>query len=179
MSSLSLAALKSRYRQSVPFRWAVDLTALVVLLSVVGLWQTRKHPRGAAPAYTFTELVSGTPTPLSAFVGKPTIVAVWAPWCGVCKAESDNVSRARRWLGDRANVISVATQFEQLSQVHGYVKNQNVDYPVYVAGDDFSQVMHVGAFPTTFVLDSKGQVVSSAEGYTTTFGLLWRAWWAG
>lgn len=175
----AVAAFKTRYRASVPFRWAVDLSALLLIVTLVGLFQTRHHPRGPAPAYTFTSLDTGAATTFAAFAGKPSLVVVWAPWCGVCKAESDNVSRARRWLGDKANVISVATQFADVSQVHAYVKNQSVDYPVLVAGDDFAQVMKVGAFPTLYVLDAQGNIVSSVEGYTTTLGLLWRAWTAG
>lgn len=177
--SSRFAALRDRYRTSRVFRWAVDLTVVITLLVGIGLFQTRNHPRGPAPQYVMTSLDSGAAVSFASFAGKPTVVAVWAPWCGVCKAESDNVSRARSWLGDRANVISVATQFGDVSQVHAYVKNQKVDYPVLIAGDDFAQVMHIGAFPTLFVLDSQGNVVSSVEGYTTTVGLLWRAWWAG
>jgi thiol-disulfide isomerase/thioredoxin len=178
MASFNLTKVKERYRTSTGFRWAVDLSVLAVLVVGVGLYQTRNHPRGPAPTYSFTTLEQGTVS-FASFAGKPTLVAVWAPWCGVCKAASANVSRARRWLGDTANVISVATQFADVSQVRAYVKNQSVDYPVLVAGDDFAQVMKVGAFPTLYVLDAQGNIVSSGEGYTTTLGLLWRAWTAG
>lgn len=177
--SSRFAALREWYRSSRLFRWAVDLTAVIAIITGIGLYQTRNHPRGPAPQYVMTSLENGSAVSFASYAGKPTVVAVWAPWCGVCKAESDNLSRARHWLGSRANVISVATQFGDVSQVHAYMKNQNVDYPVLIAGDDFAQVMHINAFPTLFVLDSEGKIVSSVEGYTTTAGVLWRALWAG
>ncbi|MFZ5442945.1 MAG: TlpA family protein disulfide reductase [Myxococcota bacterium] len=169
-----LQSLRARYRTSRLFRWTADLLMLALLVWVVGLFQTRNHARGVAPAYAFSTLEGGSSS-FGDLAGKPTIVAVWAPWCSVCKAESDNVSRVRRWLGDRAHVVSVATAFEDVSQVRAYMAAQQVDYPVLLARDDFSQVMGIGAFPTVFVLDAKGNVVSSMQGYTTTLGLYLRA----
>ena len=173
-----LARLKDRYRTQSAFRWAVDLCAVLMILVAVGAYQTRNHPRGAAPEYTFTTFEQ-QPVALRSFAGKPTLIAVWAPWCGVCKAESGNVSRVHAWLGARANVISVATGFNDVSEVRQYMTAQGVDYPVLLAQDDFQRVMHVEAFPTVFVLDSQGRIVSSMQGYTTTLGLMWRVLWAG
>jgi thiol-disulfide isomerase/thioredoxin len=173
-----LTKLKERYRSQRAFRWAVDLSLLLAIVLGVGAFQTRNHPRGAAPAYTFSTLDQGQ-VALSSLEGKPTLLAVWAPWCGVCKAESGNVSRARAMLGDRANVVSVATAFTDVADVKQYMAAQGVDYPVLLAQDDFQRVMHVEAFPTVFVIDSQGRIVSSMQGYTTTLGLIWRTLWAG
>ena len=175
---MNFTTLKTRYRESKPFRWAVDLTVMLAIVLIIGAFQTRNHPRGAAPGYTFTTL-DQAPVELSSLAGKPTLLAVWAPWCGVCKAESGNVSRAHAWLGDRANVVSVATAFNDVSEVRQYMSAQGVDYPVLLAQEDFQRVMHVEAFPTVFVLDSKGRIVSSMQGYTTTLGLVFRTLWAG
>lgn len=170
--------LKERYRAQRGFRWLVDLSLMAALVLGVGAFQTRHHPRGPAPAYTFGTLEQG-PVTLASLAGKPTLLAVWAPWCGVCKLESSNVSRARAWLGERAHVVSVATAFEDVGQVRQYMAAQGVDYPVLLAQDDFARLMQVQAFPTVFVLDSQGRIVSSVQGYTTTLGLIWRALTAG
>jgi len=178
MASFNFTKVKERYRTSTAFRWAVDLSVLAMLVVGIGLYQTRNHPRGPAPTYTFTTLEQGTAS-FASFAGKPTLVAVWAPWCGVCKAESDNVSRARAWLGDRAHVVSVSTAYNDVSEVRKYMAAQGVDYPVLLAQDDFQKLMHIEAFPTVFVLDSQGRIVSSMQGYTTTLGLVLRTLWAG
>jgi thiol-disulfide isomerase/thioredoxin len=170
--------LQERYRNHRGFRWAVDLSVMLAIVLVIGAFQTRNHPRGAAPAYTFTTLEQA-PVTLASLAGKPTLLAVWAPWCGVCKAESDNVSRARAWMGDRAHVVSVSTAYNDVSEVRKYMAAQGVDYPVLLAQDDFQKLMHIEAFPTVFVLDSQGRIVSSMQGYTTTLGLVFRTLWAG
>ncbi len=175
---MNLTNLKTRYRDSRVFRWAVDLTVMLGIVLVIGVFQTRNHPRGAAPGYTFSTLEQA-PVTLASLAGKPTLLAVWAPWCSVCKAESGNVSRARAWLGERANVVSVATAYNDVSEVRQYMSAQGVDYPVLLAQDDFQQLMHVEGFPTVFVLDSQGRIVGSAQGYTTTLGLIFRTLWAG
>ena len=169
---------REKYRSSRVFRWAVDLSLIAVVITAIGAFQTRNHPRGDAPPYEFRTL-EGAPVAMSTLQGKPTLLAVWAPWCGVCKAESGNVSRVHRWLGSKANVVSVATGFEDVREVRGYMENQGVDYPVLLARDDFQRTMKIDAFPTVFVLDAQGRIVSSMQGYTTTLGLLWRTWWAG
>ena len=176
---MTFTKLKERYRSSRVFRWSVDLTVMLGIVLAIGAFQTRNHPRGAAPSYTFTTLDQSAPVALSSLAGKPTLLAVWAPWCSVCKAESGNVSRARAWLGERANVVSVATAFTDVAEVRQYITAQGVDYPVLLAQEDFQQLMHVEAFPTVFVLDSQGRIVSSMQGYTTTLGLVWRTLWAG
>jgi thiol-disulfide isomerase/thioredoxin len=173
-----LKKLQERYRTQRGLRWAVDLTVMAAIVLVLGAFQTRNHPRGAAPAYTFTTL-DQAPVTLASLAGKPTLLAVWAPWCGVCKAESGNVSRARAWMGERAHVVSVSTAFNDVSEVRAYMAAQGVDYPVLLAQDDFQKLMHIDAFPTVFVLDSQGRIVSSMQGYTTTLGLVWRTLWAG
>lgn len=169
-----VSSFRARYRASRPFRWLVDGAVLLVLVAVVGAFQTRHHPRGALPAFTLQSL-DGGPVALSSLRGKPTLLTVWAPWCGVCKAESDNVSRAARWLGGRAHVVSVATAFSDVSQVRREVAQQHIDYPVLLAGDDFTQALGVAAFPTLYVLDEEGRVVGSAQGYVTTLGFIFRA----
>lgn len=172
-----LSRLRKHYNTSRAFRWVFDLSVMLALVLAVGAFQTRNHVRGPVPDYTFSTLEQGTVT-LASLTGKPTVLAVWAPWCGVCKAESGNVSRARAWLGERANVVSVATAYNDVSEVKQYMAAQGVDYPVLLADDDFAQLMHVEAFPTVFVLDAQGRIVSSVQGYTTTLGLIWRALWA-
>lgn len=165
--------LQQRYRDQRLFRWGVDLAAVLVLVTGVGVFQTRHHPRGKAPAVQLVTL-DGKPTSFAAYAGKKTLVAVWAPWCGVCKSESDNLGRAMRWLGGRANLISVATAYRDVESVHRYVEAQHVDYPVLLGVDDFAEQLHVEAYPTLFVLDAEGNIVGSAQGYTTTAGLLLR-----
>lgn len=175
---MRLRDLEARYQQSRALRWSLDLLLIFAIVFAVNAFQTRHHPRGAAPQLELHAL-DGQRVSLAAYQGKPLLLAVWAPWCGVCKAETDNVSRVRDLLGERAHVVSVAAAFRDVSEVTRYVHEQGVDFPVLLATEADQRRLSVGAFPTFFVLDAQGRIASSVQGYTTTLGLLWRVLWAG
>ena len=172
----TLRALRERYRSSRAVRAVVDLVGMVLLVTMIGAYQTRNHPRGSLRGVTLRTL-DGAPVSLSAWRGRTTLVEFWAPWCTVCKAQTDNLARARRLLGSRANVVSVAAAFEDVAAVRRSPLAQHAEVPVLLADDDLTRRMNVRAFPTVFVLDAEGNVVNSLQGYTTTAGLVLRALW--
>jgi peroxiredoxin len=148
---------------------------LAVLLAV-GAWQTRRHLSGVpVPAFTLPALEGGTVSS-SSLVGQPTMLVLWAPWCGVCKAQSDNVNRTQRWLHGRARVVSVALAYEQRADVEAVAKSEGMEYPVLLGDPALEAAFHVDAYPTLYFLDEAGRIKRSAAGYTTTLGMLWRLW---
>jgi peroxiredoxin len=155
------------------FRWSMDLVVLAALLAGIGAWQARHHLRGAPPEVGLRAL-DGTPVTLASLRGKPTMVAFWAPWCGVCGAQSGNVALAMRLAGDRARVVSVATSFDDLAQVRAYMAEHGVTYPVLLGDDAAVRAFRVEAYPTLYFLDAEGRITGSASGYTTTAGMLAR-----
>lgn len=157
-------------------RTAVELVAMLLVVTLVGAYQTCEHPRGALPDLALRTL-DGAPVSLSAWRGRTTLVEFWAPWCTVCKAQTDNLARARRLLGSRANVVSVAAAFGDVAEVRRSPLARHAELPVLLADDDVTRRMNVRAFPTVFVLDAEGRVVNSLQGYTTTAGLVLRALW--
>jgi thiol-disulfide isomerase/thioredoxin len=170
-------ALLEKWRQVRNRRWVrrtVDALIFLVLIGAVMAWQTRSHLSGVeAPGFELRDL-SGQPRSLESLRGKPVMLVFWAPWCGVCKLESSNVGWTQRLAGDRAHVISVATAFNDRADVDAYVRNQGVDYPVLLDETGLAERYQVNAFPTVYFLDEEGRVKSSAAGYTTTGGMLWR-----
>ena len=161
------------YRRSRALRWTVELAFFLVLVLAVDAFQTRDHARGPVPELNLRDL-DGKPVPTASLFGQPLVMVVWAPWCGVCKLETGNVSRVRSWLEPRAKVVSVAAAYRHVEDVRAYMREQRVDYPVLLADRDFQRSLGVRAFPSLFVLDGQGHILRSSTGYTTTFGLWWR-----
>lgn len=173
------ARVRDAYRHRRLVRWSVDALALVGVLSGVGLWQTRHHVRGEAPAFSFPLLDTGAQVSRADLGGKPTLLVFWAPWCTVCKAESQNVSWVRSLVGAHANVVSVVSSYQSRAEVQAYVREHAVDYPVLLGDEATAAQFAVEAFPTVYFLDAQGRISGSAVGYSTTAGLVLRLLAAG
>jgi thiol-disulfide isomerase/thioredoxin len=154
-------------------RRAFELAFFLGLVYAVNAWHSRDVPRGQLPPLALADL-DGKPFRSASLHGKPTMLVVWAPWCGVCRLESQNVSWVQRLVGARAQVLSIAVGYRDGSQVQAFVSAQEVDYPVLLGGRDGADALGVHAFPTTLFLDAHGHIETAAVGYTTTLGLLLR-----
>jgi thiol-disulfide isomerase/thioredoxin len=164
----------ARLRQRRAVRWGLEAAWVIAVVAAVGAWQARSHlAPGARPELTLPSL-AGPPVSLTSLRGKPVLVVLWAPWCGVCKAQSDNVSRVMRLAGDRAHVVSIAASYGDVAEVAAYVRERGVEYPVLLGGEHTARAFRVEAYPTTYFLDAEGRVKRSVAGYTTTAGLLAR-----
>lgn len=169
--------LASRYRALRERRWfrfASEVGLVVLVLAVVGVWQTRGHlADGPAPDFTLPSL-AGDEVHLAELRGEPVLLAFWAPWCGVCAAQSGNVGWVQRLVGGRAHVLSVAAAYRSTAEVAAAARDHGIDYPVVLADPSLTQRYRVEAYPTLYFLDADGRVKRSAVGYTTTLGMLWR-----
>lgn len=172
-----LARISKLYRERRAFRWGVELLGFALVVLAISAWQTRHHVRGAAPALRLTTL-DGAPASLAsaggAKDGKKTLLYVWATWCGVCKAEAQNIEWVRSIVGDRARVISIATGYENPDEVKRYVAAHPTKYPVLLGDDSVPRALNVQGYPTIYFLDADGKISGSVAGYTTTLGLWWR-----
>ena len=103
------------------------------------------------------------------------IVHFWATWCPTCKLESDNIQT----LSEHFEVLSIAVKSGSKNDLKIYMKEHNLNYRVY--NDENAQLaskFNISVYPTTFIYNSEKKLVFSEVGYTSTFGLWLRMWWA-
>lgn len=156
------------------------LEALLVIgiVAAVQLWQARDLPAGPAPQLVGT-LTDGRPASLAAALkaanGRPVLVAFWATWCPVCKAEEGNVDAvARDWP-----TLTVAMQSGEAAAVAKHLQERGLGFPALVDADGrLATEWKVRGVPTHFIVDGSGIVRFQLVGYATNLGLRARLWWA-
>ena len=166
-----VAASELFYKEKKWFRIACELALASVVVLAISSYQSRGTLKGVPlPALQLAGL-DGTPFSVETLKGKPTLLYVWAPWCGVCAAQKGTIEWVNSILGSSANVISLATSFESVESVKDKSKDTKTRL---VLGNGANESLNVSAFPTLYFIDSKGMIQSSSVGYTTTIGILAR-----
>ncbi len=120
-----------------------------------------------APAWKLTDL-NGKTVQLSDFKGKVVILDFWATWCGPCRAEiPDFVALQDQYRDKGLVVVGISLDQDGAKVVAPFAKHYKINYPI-VLGDDnvASQYGNIQAIPTTFIIDSNGNIVGSHEGVT-------------
>ena len=165
-------------------RWQRRLLEAALILGVIfgaQYWQTRGLPEGIAPPLVGV-LTDGSQVKVpdgtqSAGAGDTaTLVAFWATWCPVCKAEEDNIVAVAK----EHRVIPVAMQSGDAATVLKHLKERGIDLPQLIDADGRHALnWRVRGVPTHFVVDANGVIRFRVVGYATTWGLKARLWWAG
>jgi peroxiredoxin len=118
------------------------------------------------PAFT-APLMGGGTMRWDDYLGTPTVLAIWAPWCPHCQAELPRLS-AGTDARPGVQMVSVATAIGQNPgpTPEEYMASQSLTFPVGI--DDGSgtilQGMGVQSFPTTYYVDPNGKVVNVTVG---------------
>lgn len=112
-------------------------------------------------------LGSGPAIDLAALAGQPTVVNVWASWCGPCRREMPGVQQVFRQYGDEVRFLGVSTKDDPRAAA-AFVEQLGVTYP-QVIDQDGRLLRHLGApgLPVTVVLDVHGRVSTRHLGEMT------------
>lgn len=98
---------------------------------------------------------------------KLTVVNVWGSWCGPCVQEIPELQKLYENMKDKGvNVIGIAQDSTtDMDAVKEIIDQDKVTYKNLVPEEalmDF--IMGIQAFPTTYFVDSDGNIVSKIEG---------------
>lgn len=108
---------------------------------------------------------------------KVTMVSVWATWCGVCVSEMPDIEKLSQYYskGDEVGVVGLVTQADRASGVMltgltkkekakalKIIKDSGATYTQLTVSSDMSSALSdIQSFPTTYFLNSKGEVIGS------------------
>jgi len=132
--------------------------------------------RQAAPDLQ-AQLLQGSEYNLSDIEADSTLVYFFAPWCAVCNASSDNITRLRRLRDeDKLQIVMVAVAWEHEEDVRAFADRNDINVPIVLGDAKISEDWQIFGFPSYYVLDGEQRVVSKDFGYSTQLGLWWRTW---
>ena len=145
-----------------PLRWALAAgTALFISGTAV---LTLQGPRGQAlPDLQFTTF-EGRAVALRSFVGRPTVVNLWATWCPPCVREMSVFQQAQT-QHPGVNFVFL-NQGEDPARVAGWLRAQQLDLR-HVLVDPQRQArarVKQQGYPTTLFFNAQGELMSSRIG---------------
>ncbi len=185
MTTESLRKRLSRRWQSLSVRQRkyTELTGQVLIFVVgflvVSAFQGRnllEADRQAAPDLQ-AQLLQGSEFNLSETEADSTLVYFFAPWCAVCNASSDNITRLRKLRDeDKLQIVMVAVAWDHEDDVRAFAERNDINVPVVLGDAKITEDWKIFGFPSYYVLDSEQRVVSKDFGYSTQLGLWWRTW---
>src|SRR5690554_901889 len=107
------------------------------------------------------------PARLSAYLGQPVVLNLWATWCPPCRREMPVLEQAQTAFPDVAFVL--VNQGEDAQQAMSFLESEGLKL-TDVLLDPASEAMRTlktGGLPTTFFFDEKGQMVDLHLGEIT------------
>ncbi|HWQ54172.1 MAG TPA: TlpA disulfide reductase family protein [Bryobacteraceae bacterium] len=107
--------------------------------------------------------LDGTPWNLADHRGKVVLVNFWATWCPPCRAETPGLVRIANDFAGKVAVAGISLD-EGTDEVHRFVADYKVPYPVLIPPADDAISAGVQSLPTTLLIDRQGRVAKTYRG---------------
>ncbi|RCS28689.1 TlpA family protein disulfide reductase [Rhodanobacter denitrificans] len=154
-AALLIGWRRARLRQSLGAGVAVGIAAWAFAGLVAYRLTAAAHP--GLPVLALRDL-DGREVPLASLRGQPTVINLWATWCGPCRREMPVLAEAQRTLPQVRFVF--ADQGESATAVRQFMQVQRLALEhVLIDGNlQLSSHYNVRGYPTTLFLDADGRL---------------------
>jgi len=138
-------------------------------VSEIGFRASQKATNEARPPVLppiFLSDLSGTPVMISHIKGRPLLVINFlATWCAPCLKEIPSLVRLVRISKGRVSVIGVLEGEDSRENIRSVLRKEHADFPLLLDRQmKLSSALHVVGLPTSFLVDSRGRIVSRVSG---------------
>lgn len=156
----------------------VDTPALRALKADAGIEDCPRTSRrgavdGGLPAVTLECLGGGAPVNLAGLHAVPTVVNIWATWCGPCREEMPHFAQLHRDAGDDLAVLGIDFRDPNPKGALELAAETGVTYPlVSDPTQEVARDLGVVALPETVFVAANGQVVATERVPITSYDQL-------
>jgi cytochrome c biogenesis protein CcmG/thiol:disulfide interchange protein DsbE len=119
-----------------------------------------------APAFTLQDL-NGNSVSLADFRGKVVILDFWATWCPPCIKEiPDFIELYKKYEDKGFAMVGISLDQAGISVVKSFAQKFQINYPILMADGKVDKAYGgITSIPTTFVIDSAGNIRQKYIGY--------------
>ena len=131
--------------------------------------RTRTHGKSAlakligksAPDFCYKSFSCETVS-MKKLKGKVVVLDFWESWCGHCQIAFPDVNKLQKKWGDDIAVIGVVSEHRR--EVKKIIENSDLSYRTIFADEKMVKNYCVNGFPTYFLIDREGKIVTAAPG---------------
>ncbi|MCP3675497.1 MAG: redoxin domain-containing protein [Gammaproteobacteria bacterium] len=106
---------------------------------------------------------------------KKTLVYFFAPWCNICHLSIGNLNIIRNQIDeDDLLIIIVALDWKSKTEVEEFIADHDLNFPVLLGNKQWQQQYKITGFPSYYVLNQQGEILSRSMGYSSSIGMLRR-----
>lgn len=122
----------------------------------------------ASPNFSLVDY-AGKRHQLSEFRGKPVLLNFWASWCGPCRQEMPELAQSAQLYQDQIQFVGInLAERDAPSVSRDLLERNKISYPNLLDTEgSVANAFGIMVIPTSFLLDSQGQVVEKIQGPLT------------